>query len=106
MQFNNLKSELIHFEKSKNHLNNSIILPNNTLLKPQSHVEWLSVWLDKKLNFKKYIETRLNKATAALYTMSSLMKSEWGISAAAAKQLYLTCIVSIAEYGSEIWFHN
>ena len=38
--------------------------------------------------------------------MSSLMKSEWGISAAAARQLYLTCIISIAEYSSKIWFHN
>ena len=58
------------------------------------------------MNFKKHIEIRLNKATAALYTISNLIKFEWEISAVAARQLYLTCIISIAEYGSEIWFHN
>ena len=30
VQFNDSKSELIHFEKTRNHLKDSIILPNNT----------------------------------------------------------------------------
>lgn len=106
MQFDDAKSELIHFEKVKKHSRNSIILPNHTELKPQTHVKWLGIWLDKKLNFKKHIETRMQKATNALHAISTLMRLEWGISAAAARQLYLTCILSIAEYGSEIWFES
>ena len=43
MQFNDLKSELIHFEKTRNHLKDSIILPNNTQIQPKSHIKWLGI---------------------------------------------------------------
>ena len=76
MQFNDSKSELIHFEKIRNHLKDSIILPNNTQIQFKFHIKWLGIWLDKKLGFKKHIETRINSATNALYLISNLFKSE------------------------------
>ena len=106
MQFNDLKSELIHFEKTRNHSKDSIILPNNTQIQSKSHVKWLSIWLNKKLGFKKHIETRINNAINALYLISNLLKSEWKLSANAVRQLYLICVLPIAEYDSEIWFQN
>ena len=58
------------------------------------------------MGFKKHIEIRVNSATNALYLISSLFKSEWELSANAVRQLYLTCVLPIAEYDSEIWFQN
>ena len=106
MQFNDLKSELIHFKKTRNHLKDSIILPNNTQIQPKSYVKWLGIWLDKKLEFKKHIETKVNNAINALYMISNLLKFKWELSVNAAKQLYLICVLPIAEYSSEIWFQN
>ena len=85
---------------------NSIILPNSTEIKPKSNIKWLEIWLNRKLNFKKHVETRINNVTKALYQISSLMKSEWGLSANAARQLYLACIVSISDYDLELWVSN
>ena len=76
MQFDDSKSELIHFEKTRNHLKDLIILPNNTQIQSKFHVKRLSIWLDKKLGFKKHIETRINSAINALYLIFSLFKSE------------------------------
>ena len=85
MQFNDSKSEFIHFEKIRNYLKDSIILFNNTQIQSKFHIKWLNIWLNKKLRFKKYIEIRINNTTNALYIISSLFKSEWGLSANAVK---------------------
>ena len=106
VQFNDSKSEFIHFEKTRNHSKDSIILFNDTQIQPKSYVKWLDIWLNKKLRFKRYIEIRVNNITNALYLISNLFKSEWELSANAARQLYFTCVLFIAEYGSEIWFQN
>ena len=39
VQFDDSKSELIHFEKTRNHSKDSIILPNNTQIQPKSHIK-------------------------------------------------------------------
>ena len=43
MQFNDLKSKLIHFEKTRNHLKNSIILSNNNQIQLKFYVKWLII---------------------------------------------------------------
>ena len=34
------------------------------------------------------------------------MKSEWGLKPTACRQLYLSCIIPISDYGSEIWYNG
>ena len=102
MQFNNSKSKLIHFKKTRNHLKDSIILSNNTQIQFKFYVKWLSIWLDKKLGFKKHIETKVNNTTNALYIISSLFKSKWRLSINIIRQLYLIYVLSIAKYNLEI----
>ena len=74
MQFNDLKSEFIHFEKTRNHLKNSIILLNNTQIQPKSHIKWLGIWLNKKLRFQKHIEIKINNTINVLYKIFNLFK--------------------------------
>ena len=34
------------------------------------------------------------------------MKSEWGLNPTACRKLYLSCIIPISDYGSEIWYNG
>ena len=79
-------------------------LPNGTILEPKNSVKWLGVCLDRKLNYKKHIETRIASANRSFFAIQNLMKSEWGLNPTACRQLYLSCIIPISDYGSEIWF--
>ncbi len=35
-----------------------------------------------------------------------MLNSEWGLSAAAGRQLYIACITFINDYGCQVWFNN
>ena len=104
--FDNDKSELIHFEKSRKGSNDKMILPNGKILTPQVEVKYLGFWLDRKLNFKKHCQTRVTNAKKALYAMMSLLNFERNLLLNAVRQLYFTCIVSIADYESKIYFNS
>ncbi len=106
VQFDNLKSELIHFESHKITLNQMIILLNNMIIKSKTCVQWLEVWLNWKLNFKVHVQTKIATVTRTLHSLFRLMNSEWRLNVKLEKQLYLTCITSISDYNVEIWWNN
>ena len=106
MQFNDLKSELIHFESHKMTLNQMIILLNNMIIKSKTCVWWLEVWLNRKLNFKVHVQTKIVIVTRTLHLLFKLMNSEWELNIKSEKQLHLTCITSISNYDVEIWWNN
>ena len=106
VQFNDLKSELIHFERYKMTLNQMIILLNNMIIKSKTCVQWLEVWLNWKLNFKVHVQTKIMTVTRTLHSLFRLMNSEWELSVKLEKQLYLTCITFISDYDVEIWWNN
>ncbi len=106
VQFNDLKSELIHFESHKTILNQMIILLNNMIIKSKTCVQWLEVWLNRKLNFKVHVQTKIATVTRTLHSLFKLMNSEWELNIKSEKQLYLTYITSISNYDVEIWWNN
>ncbi len=106
VQFNDLKSELIHFKSHKMTLNQMIILLNNTIIKSKTCVQWLEVWLNRKLNFKVHVQTKIMTVTRTLHSLFRLMNSEWKLNVKSEKQLYLTCVTSISNYDVEIWWNN
>jgi len=106
VQFDDSKSELIHFESHKATLNQMIILLNNTVIKSKTCVRWLEVWLNRKLNFKVHVQTKIATVTRTLHSLFRLMNSEWELNAKSGKQLYLACVTSISDYGAEIWWNN
>ena len=46
VQFDDSKSELIHFHKSPKVSTTTVTLPNRTVLHPKEVVRWLGIWLD------------------------------------------------------------
>jgi len=83
-----------------------IILLNNTVIKSKTCVRWLEVWLNRKLNFKVHVQTKIATVTRTLHSLFRLMNSEWELNAKSGKQLYLACVTSISDYGAEIWWNN
>ena len=106
VQFDDSKSELIHFESHKMTFNQMIILLNNMIIKSKTYVQWLEVWLNQKLNFKVHVQTKIATVTKTLHSLFRLMNSEWELNIKSEKQLYLTCITSISDYDVEIWWNN
>ncbi len=106
VQFNDSKSELIHFESHKAALNQTIILLNNMIIKSKICVRWLEVWLNRKLNFRVHVQMKIAAVTRTLHSLFKLMNSEWKLNVKSEKQLYLTCITFISDYDVEIWWNN
>ncbi len=106
VQFNDSKSKLIHFESHNTTLNQMIILLNNMIIKSKTCIWWLKVWLNRKLNFKVHVQTKIMTVIKTLHSLFKLMNSEWELNVKSEKQLYLTCITSISYYDVEIWWNN
>src|SRR6201747_699630 len=96
------KTELIYFGKSQLYLK----LPNGNLVLPIKLVKWLGIHFDYNLKFKEHIAIRTSLAKQALYCINRLVNISRGLSPFATRQLYLACITSIADYGSELWWDN
>lgn len=106
VKFDDSKTELIHFESAQFASQNSVKLPNDTVIKPKTCQKWLGVYLDRKLNFKKHVQEKTASAKRVLIVINRLQNSEWGLPSKASKQLYQTCINSISDYGAEIWWKS
>ena len=103
IEFDLAKTELLHFTKGKGS-DASITLPNNEVIKPSLRaVRWLGIWFDHYLTFKEHVRTRASQARQAFSRLERLACTGRGLSARALRQLYLACIISIADYGSPIW---
>jgi len=98
ISFNIDKTELIHFDNSKN--KPSLKLPNRELVSPSRVVKWLGIYFDENLRFKEHIAYRASKAKQAFYRVQRLTNISYGLSPFAIRQLYLACITSIIDYGS------
>ncbi len=106
MQFNDSKFELIHFESYKAIFDQTIMLLNDTVVKSKICIWWLEVWLNRKLNFKMHMQTKIIAVTRTLHSLFRLMNSEWELNAKSERQLYLACIIIISDYNVEIWWNN
>src|ERR1700710_716231 len=98
------KTELIYFNSGKKQL--YLVLPNRNLVLPIKLVKWLGIHFDYNLKFKEHIAIRTSLAKQALYCINRLVNISRGLSPFATRQLYLACITSIADYGSELWWDN
>jgi hypothetical protein len=99
IEFDPSKTELIHFYRGKTLIEDGLVVAN-IAIKPAPVVRWLGIWLDSKLNFEAHIEKRLNLATAAYYGLYRLCSTQKGLSFRAARQLYIACITTVADYGA------
>ena len=104
IEFDLGKTELIHWGKSPN--GTSIKLPNNTTIEPKPMVKWLGIYFDSALSFKHHVSTKVAKARSAFFRMSRLANTGRGLTPFALRQIYTACVMSIADYGTEIWWRG
>ena len=53
-----------------------------------------------------HVQKKIAAATRVLHTVNRLQNFEWDLSAKTERQLYISCITSISDYESEIWYIN
>src|SRR5690606_13498767 len=97
---------MIHFYRQRNFTvtNHQLRLPNGTMVVPKACLRWLGVWLDSKLSFKEHGNVKLAAAQQSLALIRQLANTEKGLSAAGMHYLYQSCVISVADYGSEVWW--
>ena len=98
------KTELIHFSRHRKPLLTPLILNNQFTLQPKEVVRWLGIWFDRKLTFKTHVEKRLQLANGALSRVKQLASSTKGLPFHALRQLYLSCVTSVLDYGAILWY--
>ncbi|KAF7564239.1 uncharacterized protein PtrM4_153550 [Pyrenophora tritici-repentis] len=106
IMFDIAKTELIHFTAKKERKERSLQLPDNTIVEPKDTIKWLGIHIDNRLSFKEHIATRVSQARKAFYRLGRLANIERGLSPKAVRQLYLACVTSVADYGSQIYWKN
>ena len=84
----------------------NVILPNGTEIKPSDVQRWLGLWFDRKLTWKEHIKKKATSAMRVFMAISRLANSEKGLSQSALRQLYQSCITTVADFGSEVWWNN
>ena len=111
MQFEPLKSELIHFKRRGN-CSKTLALnqPRSTTyyepagppfqLAPVESARFLGVWLDKRLNFSAHAAAIKAKMTTQTHALTRLAASAWGCNIEKAWLLYIVAIRSAIAYGA------
>ena len=105
--FDDTKTELMHFVSTNSFeevKKKTVCLPNGTTVVPEETLRWLGVLLDRKLKFKNHVNTKLASAGRSLSALSRLSTTEKGLTVQAIRQLYLSCVVPISDFGSEVWW--
>src|SRR6266536_2998460 len=96
IQFDLEKTELIHFHSKTNiDKNVNICFLENYLVEAKPTVKWLGIWLDSKLNFKKYMEKKMAQVIRIFHQIKRLSNTERGLLFQAIRQLYIACITLI-----------
>jgi len=104
--FDVAKTELIHFTARKERKERTLQLPDNTIVEHKDTIKWLGIYLDNRLSFKEHMAIRASQARSAFYRLGRLANMERGLSAYAIRQLYLACVTSVADYGSQIYWQS
>ena len=102
IKFDLAKTELIHFG-TKN-IKSTLKLPDGSIIQPTDLVKWLGIWFDSNLTYKYHVAQKVTKARSNLHRILRIVNINRGLTPTATRQLYLACIVSIADYGSIIWW--
>ena len=93
------KIELIHFHSKRiDNYQDYIVQIGNIQVEPKNLVRWLGIWLDSKLNFKEHVEKKITDTTRVFHQITRLSNTERDLSFQVIRQLYITCIMLIADF--------
>jgi ribonuclease HI len=103
IEFDASKTELLHISSKRQQTQESICIRGESFA-PSKVVRWLGFYLDPKLSFKNHIERRISLARQALFRINRLGNTQRGLSMQANRQLYISCITTVADYGAQLWW--
>ena len=72
----------------------------------QTALRWLGVWFDRKLSFRRHVDTRIAAAQKVARHLRSLANTSHGPPAAALRKAVTTCVLPSLLYGTEAWYEG
>jgi hypothetical protein len=110
VEFEVSKTEVLVFSRRRKILQAAklatVRIGQQTFTIKQDATRWLGFWLDPKLSFKTHFENRMASAKGALQQVSSLSRSNGGLSVNLMRRVVMAAVTSVAMYGSEIWWRG
>ncbi|KAL5604599.1 uncharacterized protein BROUX77_004785 [Berkeleyomyces rouxiae] len=103
IEFEESKTELIHYTDAAKWASQTVRVGDVTV-RPQKMVKWLGFHFDNRLSFKQHVQARTQKAEIAFRGLIRLASNTRGLSIAALRQLYISCVGTVADYGSILWY--
>ncbi|KAL5606238.1 uncharacterized protein BROUX77_003431 [Berkeleyomyces rouxiae] len=103
IEFEESKTELIHYTDAAKWASQTVRVGDVTV-RPQKMVKWLGFHFDNRLSFKQHVQARTQKAEIAFRGLLRLASNTRGLSIAALRQLYISCVGTVADYGSILWY--
>ncbi|KAF7373478.1 Reverse transcriptase from mobile element jockey protein [Mycena sanguinolenta] len=102
------KLELQHYTRQKGDKSPCIRLPstNGTMMTvtPSVTVKWLGVYLDRRLSFRKHVETLCARAANTVNGLTMLSNTVRGLSQVHLRHLYKACVIPVMTYASAVWW--
>ena len=103
LNVNPSKTTLVSFTR-KRHVNLTAPLLDGVQLTFSTHVKYLGILLDSKLNWTNHLEHVVDKATSAFWACRRAIGRKWGLRPSIIHWLYLTVIRPKVSYASLIWW--
>jgi hypothetical protein len=104
--FDDRKSELMHVTTAGT-LDTMeecyVQLPNGTRIKLSGTQRWLELWFNRKLTLKHHMRSKTASAIRVFMALSRLGNTKRGLSQSALRQLYQSCITTVADFAAEVW---
>jgi hypothetical protein len=72
----------------------------------QTALRWLGVWFDRKLSFRRHVDTRIATAQKVARHLRSLANTSHGPPAAALRKAVTTYVLSSLLYGTKAWYEG
>jgi hypothetical protein len=110
VEFEVSKTEVLVFSRRRKILQAAklvtVRISQQTFTIKHKTTRWLGFWLDPKLSFKTHFKNRMASAKGALQQVSSLSRSNGGLSVNLMQRVVTAVVTSVAMYRSEIWWRG
>ena len=103
MEFTPVKSELMHFTRTRRTPTAHVRI-GDTEIHPKQEARFLGVWLDRRLKWKAHLKKIETKLGTQRFALTRLAASAWGCSLVRAREIYTKVIRSVIAYGVGIWY--
>ncbi|OAA34233.1 reverse transcriptase [Beauveria brongniartii RCEF 3172] len=104
IHFDPKKTEVMHFSRRRaDHSQSPIIHHGDKEIRAPTSMQWLGIWLDKKLTFNQHIVRWTQKARGVINHLRVMNNTVRGMSATAARRAVWSVAMPILFHGLDAW---